>query len=663
MAIRGVPAQYTTDEATLPSRQTLRILAAGARQEHPSGAKRYASVALAGAQESGDESAQEAAELLREIAEHKDSMEGEQSRLKSLFTRLDNLYYAESISDPGGADHWPEGRKPGRAHVSDNVYHVYVDIPASLQAVPPIENVVGDDLSDDEREAAGRVERLYFQWKDDDEFELKTHQACTVKALYGHTFAKVYWDADEKRPTVTVIERPEQFYAGWGSSNYDRLDWGLYCYGLTPDTIEREYDLKVGIYDDGANHYFPYTMRGDHADPLHTLSSSPEYRRNIPDLDLVEVYDYWYKKPKGRGKYEVWNAIFIGNQVVEHAKHSEFDDIPYIPLPNTYIPGSPYGRPEIYDLEQLIREKDERLSAAAQMIESITNGQMWQLIGPDAPDEVPANAIPKANKVAAPGPGNKLEPITPFVPQFAIEDYLKRIDAEIEAVSGLNELLIGRAPGQILGSSKAIAALIANYEARIRIKRELLYRWRKTIWKVSAKLWERKSRDVREIIHGRYRIEVKPPELTPRDELEVAQMAINLVNARLWSMERAMDRTGVEDPGDEKVLVRSEQTDPTLNPAAVQAQTALLSTMAALQQQGAQAPGGPTPEQTANTSRQAQATPGGTSSLNGPENEGQTPAESVPANAQAGGLLSQTMVSGGEASGRILSQTEIPANG
>lgn len=654
---KPVPAQYTNDPDVLPSSETLRILADTAAKNKIGGAARYADIREAA--EGGDEQFAAGTELLRRMADRMASMRSEQAERAALFQRLDNLYYPETITEQGGADHWPEDQKPGRVHISVNAYPVYVDVPASLQAVIPIENIVGESSEDDEREAAARVERLYFGWKDEDDFELKVHQACVVKGLYGHTYGKVWWNAVEKRPTLTVIERPENLYCGWGSSDYDRLDWAVYTYHLSPEAIEEDFGLQVGVYGSTGSGYFPYVV-GTHADPIHTISARPEYRRKLPPKDQqVEVFDYWYKKPQGEDKRsEIWNAIFVGNQLVEHAEHPEYDDIPYLPLPNTYIPGSPYGRPELYDIEQLIREKDERLTAAAQMIDTIANGQMWQITGSDAPEEVPANAIPKPNKVAAPGPNAKLEALQPFVPQFAIEDYLKRIDSEIESITGLNEVLMGKAPIAALGSSKAMNALVALYEARIRMKRDLLYRWRKRVWRTVAKVWERKSSDVSEIVDGRYRIDVKAPELTPRDELEVAQMAINLVNARLWSMERAMDRTGVEDPSDEKVLVRAEQTDPTLNPAAVQAQATLLSAMAALQQQGVQAP---TPEQSANASRQANQRPRGTQSLNGGENRGQTPAESVPANAQptARPPVAQTMVQNGEASGRILSQTEL----
>lgn len=647
----------TTDPNVMPDTRTLGAIAKAAKGPED----RYVGIVAETIRVQGGEPEEsDEYRLLAEIRDRKASLSDEQGRLSTLFRRLDNLYYPESIAEQGGADHWPEGRKPGRTHISDNVYPVYVDIPASLQAVTPVENYIAAGSDDDERDAAGRAERLYFEWKDEDEFELKLHKACVIKALYGFTYAKVYWDRLEKRPTISIIDAPENLYVGWGSSQYDRMDWALYCYGLTPSAVEEDYDLKVGVYR-GEKAWYPVVV-GDHADPIYTIRPDLQRERNAPELELVEVYDYWYKKPVKGKRAEVWNCIYVGNRMVKNTRHPEYDDIPYVPIPNTYIPRSPYGRPELYDLEQMIREKDERLSEGAQMIHTVIEGQMWQLVGSEAPDDVPANAIPKPGKVAAPGPGNELKAIQPFIPQFALEEYLKRIDGEIEVISGLNELLVGRAPAAVLGSSKAIAALVANYEARIRMKRDLLYQARRRMWKIAAKVWERKDKDVREIIDGRYRLEIKPPELTPRDELEVAQMAINLVGSRIWTMERAMDRTGVEDPGEEKELIRNEQTDPTLNPAAVQAQASLLAAMGALQAQGIQPPGAPTPNQTANNARQTQRPPGGTQSLNGPENRGQTPAESVPANAAPGGaspVLAQTMVQGGKASGRIISQTEI----
>ena len=355
---------------------------------------------------------------------------------------------------------------------------------------------------------------------------------------------------------------------------------------------------------------------------------------------------YWYKVAQGAGKAPlVYNAIYVGNTLVKNEAHPEYGgQIPYIHLPNGKVPGSPYGKPALYDPEQLLREKDERVTAMAQMIQSIVGGQMWQLVGAEAPDEVPPNALPKPGRVATPGPGNELRAIQPFIPQFQIENYIARIDRELTVATGLNDLLLGLAPAQVLGSSRAIAALIANYESRLAPKRKVFYSWMKKVWEMCARIWETKDRGVEMIIGNEYRIEVIAPELTPRDTLELASTAINLVQNRLWSAERAMDRVGVEDPIGEKELIRDEQTDATLNPASVATMTQVIAQMQQMQQQQQQASQealqqqmAMTQEQAANAQRTLTGPVAGSQSLNQPENQAQLPPEANAANAAAPG--------------------------
>lgn len=670
--IRGVPGQYTTDASVVPTRAQLTSIAKMADGDASRVAKNFAA---ASARAKGmDPEDDEEYRLIAEIHERKTMLEPEHARLREMFRRLDNLYFPEDVTDPGGPDHWAPipGTKNGRVHISLNNPPIYVDLPAALQAVQPVENYIPASGEDEDREQASRAERLYMQWKDETDFELLCHKACVTKGLYGHTFAKVWWDSIEKVPAVTVLESPENLYVGWGDSDFRRMDWAIYCYGLSPQSAAELYgvDIEAIKIDDGK--YVPYVSKGDHADPLDQRGQSPRSeptggRMPTAYEDLqVEVYDYWFRRYVGKKKRpEIWNAIYIGNAMVEYRKHTEYDDLPYIPLPNTFIPGFPYGRPELYDLEQLIREKDERLSEAGQMIHSAVGGQMWQIVGSGAPDSVSDNMIPKPNKVATPGPDAEIKTIQPFLPAFPVEEYLKRLDYEIVGVTGLNELLTGRAPLTALGSSKAITALVANYSLRIAMKRDILYQWRKRVWKMAAKVWERKDSDVGEIIAGQYAISLTAPDLTPRDALENAQKVINLVQNRLISMERAMDEVGVDDTQTEKDIIREEQTDPALNAAAVQAQVGLAATMRELgmdpnapPQEGA--PTGATPQQAQNTARQTTPRAKGGQSLNGEENRGNPPSESVPENAGGGGQAQvQTMIQEGEASGRILTQTPL----
>lgn len=579
--------------------------------------------------------------LLQEILGRKQLVEPEQNRLRSLFRRMDNLYHPETMT-LGGADHWaedPSARLAGRAHVSVNVHHAYVQIPAAIQAVRPVVNYVATGPTPEERDAAQLRERLYFRWWDANEMDLTHEHAALLKELYGHTAAKIYWDPIAEIPKVSIIERPENLYLGFGNSDYNRLDWALYCYGMSPQAVEEDYGVNVIPVKQGEK-WFPYTTRGTHDDPIGNVWSNafernPLRRETAYEQMQVEVYDYWYKVPTKPGQAPlVYNAIFVGNTLVKNEAHPEYQGmIPYIHLPNGKIPGSPYGKPALYDAEQLLREKDERVTAMAQMIQSVVGGQMWQLVGAEAPDEVPPNALPKPGRVATPGPGNELRAIQPFIPNFQIEQYIGRIDRELAVATGLNDLLLGLAPAQVLGSSRAIAALIANYEARLAPKRKVFYQWMRQVWEMCARIWEIKNPAVEAVIAGEYRIDIVAPELTPRDTLELASTAINLVQNRLWSAERAMDRVGVEDPIGEKDLIRDEQTDATLNPAAVATMSQVMQQMAMMKQQQAMM----SQEQAANAQRTLQQGVPGSQSLNQPENQAQLPPEALPANAPAPG--------------------------
>ena len=584
-------------------------------------------------------------QLFGEVLMRKQTGEPEQNRLRALFRRFDNLYHPNIIT-LGGADHWADdatARTAGRAHVSVNVHAAYVNIPASLQAVMPVINYIPAGEDKDSRMLAANAERMFFRWAEENQFELLLEDACFIKSLYGYTAGKIYWDAENKLPRLRIVEMPENLYLGFGMSDFSRLDWAIYTYGMSPQAVEEDYGITVVATQQGGK-WYNYTA-STHDDPIanvyqNQFERNPLRRETPYEMQQVEVYDYWYKVPGAPGKAPmVYNAIFVGNTLVKNSKHPEYrGEIPYILLSNAKVPGSPYGKPELYDVEQLLREKDERITNQAQMIHSVIGGQMFQLVGPEAPDEIPANAIPKPGKMAAPGPGNEIRSISPFIPQFQIEDYNRRVDREIAVVTGLNDLLLGLAPSGVLGSSRAIASLVANYEARIAPKRKLLYSWIKQVWKMCAQMWETKSPEIGLVFNGNYRLDITPPELTPRDTLELAQTAINLVQNRIWSAERAMDRVGVEDPDGEMIVIREEQTDATINPSAVMAMANLMQMfqqMGLQQQQAAADQFAQQQASVANAARTLQAPAAGTQSLNQPENQAQPPAEATPANALA----------------------------
>lgn len=632
-------------------------------------------------------------DLLTEIEHRKVARDDEMSRFADNCDRWDNLYYPNVIARHGGPDHWPDDESAkidGRSHISLNAYPTYVDVPASLQAVVPIENMEPLGTDDGARKMASSMERTYFAWKEETKYERKVHQACIVKGLYGRTAAKVMWDEAEERPDVRIIEQPRNLWLGWANTDYTRLDWGLYVYRVTAETALEEWGVEVSAYGDPSSKegIYPIVRRMTNSIASHDERTT---RNWLHDYDfMVEVYDYWYRRPKEGAtitvgqptEMETRNAIFVGNVMVKDAAHDEYEGaIPYVVIFNSYLPGVPDGRSDFYDVEQLLREKDERLTDTAQMMKQAVKGQYWQITGPEAPDVAPRGLEKLTpNKVHAPGPGNRLEAIEPWMPTFQVEEFMSRLDRELVDVSGLNDLLRGLAPSSVMSSSKAITALVANYESRIAIKRDLLYEWREDIWRMVQGVWAVKNPILEPIFELVGPLNTTSPSLTPRDELETSTMAANNVNAKLWAQKRGMDRVGVDDPEGESDLIRAERTDASMNPGDVLTMVSLMSAMQQLQisaqqmQQMSQpqqpAPGGQpgvSPDQAMAARMQQSGGAQGTPALNAPEEQiagtPGGPGGELPPATEGQNFLAQQAITPEGASPRLLMQQPLQEEG
>ena len=236
-------------------------------------------------------------------------MGSEQQAFAAACDRWDSLYYppAEAVLPGKGASHWwyhTSATLPGKAHLSVNTPPIYVDIPASLQAVPPIENLVPLVDSDEARNLAAMTERLYSAWKAEIELELLGHRACVVKGLYGRTAAKVWWDADNDYPRFDIIDQPRNLWLGWGQSDYRSLDWACYSYLMTARGHLRR--VRAGRRRSGTDGDGDRTRTSC---PSAAFDSWTAARREMWRTGgNIEVLDYWYRQPKTTSSAEAASA-------------------------------------------------------------------------------------------------------------------------------------------------------------------------------------------------------------------------------------------------------------------------------------------------------------------------------------------------------------------
>ncbi len=613
--------------------------------------------------------------LLAKLLSRVNSVKQQHEIFRQWCDRADDLYYPFTINENSGADLFPDHESAqinGRQHVSVNEAGAYVDIPSSMQAEEPVEDMLPTGTTEEDVTAAAAEERVYVAWKQAEDFDLKWHKAITTKSLYGMTASRIYYDKDLDRPCIEIVQQPRNLYLGWKTDSYEKLEWAAYKMFYEPNSLTEQFGVEVVPFTENGD-TLPFVQQRD-------WDEVPARPTAILGTSRVEVWDYWYRQPVWKGqkfiRMDTYNVVVGGNIVLRGPiKYPEYKgQLPYLPVFNTYVPGMPNGKPDLYDVEPLIRETSEAITRASQMIANVTSGDSYQLVGPEAPLRVPQGLKPIKGGIIAPGPGNRVEVITPFVAQFQFEQYMGRIDRHKTIMTGLNDLLLGLAPAQVLSSSKAINALIANYAARLSIRLKLLYKWRRDNWTLARAVGSAKSELWSEALPAEAAfLKIDDPSLNPRDELETATRALNLVNGKLWSQRRAMNVVGVDDPETEQDYIREERTDATMFPADVQVMAQLLGALQAL---GLQAPAaqGMAQQQLGNGQNDLRnalgaATPDNSTSSQLAGDQGETPP--IPGAAPtAGGEQSlvqapdnqpvlQGMVQGGEAKGRIMTQQRL----
>lgn len=516
------------------------------------------------------------------------SSESYQSRVISKYRELHHYY------NPINGDQWPEDAalRPGKIHTTSNLCRIAVDVEARIESLHPRMTIPIDTLAPADRKRAEGAEAMMMQWLDMAGFDTWFFTLAQTKALYGKGVLKPYWDPILERPEVTVIENPANLRLGWGSSDYTRIDWAVYEYGIS--ALEAKIRWPNVNIEPSANRMDPphiMVSGGDHADPLSQKDDSfwrPFYREHSEyERTQLKVWDYWYKDRKGT----VWNSVLLNGVVVEDpTEHTELVDIPYIVIEHDHEPGSPEGLSTIEPIIDLQVQFNRLLSHGLQHVADDVD-PAWYLSGEGA-DTVPAGMVPKAGEVV--GVGDNTPGAWPkSVNTFPIAEMMQELWNEFHRLTGLPEILFGQSPGADT-SGRAIAIQVEAAANRLEPRRRRLYQGLKDLlvfWTIMA---ERKNPSISvgeetlkigDIVKGFYTWKIIAPEMTPRDNMEVTQIEIQKVQSLLTTRRSAMDRIGTEAPEAEMSGIEQEQSNLKVNPGAVQAQLAVLTLAAQLERQ------------------------------------------------------------------------------
>lgn len=519
--------------------------------------------------------------------------------------------------DPANGDQWPDDldERPDKVHLTLNIVKPAVDVASRIQSITPrLALRPADPRSEDSRAVAEAIEKMYLGWLQESEWELWLNDACRTKSIAGRTFLKPFWNAEESRPDVSVIEQPHRLRMGWRGNDYKRMDWAIFEYTLSPLEAKLRWP-NINITTKKGDKT-PVVSLTDHSDPLDTipnrgfvgLQTGGGIDTTQPDsqyeLGQVNVWDYWYKAIGDDGKPQIMNAMLVEGVLVEGPEHHpEYMDIPFILIENDHRPGSPLGISDIKALVDLQDGMNRAFSHYTQLVAD-NSDPAWQKLGENATDVEPGD-VPKANEVVAPGPGNRIERVDTGVNNFPIDRLIELYWDMFHKITGLTEALFGGIPGSQT-SGRALAVQIEAAGNRLGPRRDRLYSAMRRMFKFWRYMLEANNATITlpgqpdpetgqvsepEVIKlaplfenvGMWK--VIPPEVTPRDVSEHITMVINKVHAKLASLKAGMDEIGEDSPEDMVREVIEERNNADLFPADVQTKAAVLTL---LQQLGMQ---------------------------------------------------------------------------
>jgi hypothetical protein len=492
---------------------------------------------------------------------------------------------------PPGFDQWPaDGKKrPGKIHITTNILKMAVDVEARLQAKLPRVTLVSDDLGDRERARSQLTEKMMLAYLEATDWEVWMQTLCRAKAIYGKGVLKVFWNKEDRRPDVRVVENPANLRIGWGASDFSEMDWALYEYKLSPLQAMRRWPNIQILPPTGRSRDLVIlpARTATHADPL-AQRTATEAQSNYQPSDYenhqVLIWDYWYRKGD-----DICNAIIVGRSqfAKEPTVHEEMVDIPYVVIENDHEPGSPEGLSSIAPIIDTQIEMNRVQSNWAQLIHDEL-GRAYQI----NKDSIPGGMVPRAGEILPAGDEGKIEPIGSTPSTFPAEALNNAFWFNFHRLTGLPEIAFGN-PGGADVSGRALAVQVEGAANRIDPRRTLLYGGLREVLIFWTTMLERlnPSFDVgdgtkvgmREIVGGFRRWRLVAPEITPRDVIEHSRNELEKMNAHAQSLRTTLDALGIDSPEDELKLIAQELSDMTLNPGWVQQQAAVLATVQQLQ--------------------------------------------------------------------------------
>lgn len=539
--------------------------------------------------------------------------ESHQAYLKTRH-RVWHHYYAPRLGDQ-----WPEdlNQRPGMIHTTVNIIQPVVDTEARLESLVPRMTAMAirsDEESRQRTEAGEKLLKLYLELSG---FETWLFTLNQTRAIYARGFMKPYWNKEENRPDVEIVEQPGNLRVGWGTSDFTVIDWTIYEFAISAIEAQRRFPGLQVIPAQRTGEPSVIIFNGTHSDPLETspvgsaeggtdiLLRPTGYQPSDYERSQLRVWDYWYKDRDNK----VYNAILLEGLIVDGPHyHPEYPEVPYIPVEFDHEPGSPDGLGMIQNLIDMQIEINRAVSHYSQLIQDEVD-PAYQLNA----DSVPPGSFPKGGEVVATGGENQeFKAIQKSVNQVAIGELISMLFTNIHFTTGMADIMFGISPGTRM-PGRSMELQIESANNRVAPRRQRLYLaiyrlmlfWIQMVERIDPTVeitlaaadgtLQTQKVSLKPLVQDIKRWRFVAPPITPQDTQQLTTTLVNQLTARLVSVQYAMEQLGIENPTEMMEQVEAEHMNPRMYPgdtgSSLQVYQQLAQLLPQLQQLGINIPG------------------------------------------------------------------------
>lgn len=394
-----------------------------------------------------------------------------------------------------------------------------------------------------------------------------------IGSVYGETVYKMWWDDEDKKIRINLLESPQNYRAGWADTNFRERDFDAYVYQISLAQANRLYSDKLKSYEEfnmspEGQPFADQAGNGLTSDPLGQQSNTlpiQTRRKMVTVVDLTGYMEGWKTSKAGiekadRGKESKLSIMLVGGRLVQTIKEEKLMPRYYI-LPNRVVPRRAWGDSDLPDSALDINATYmERMSDYITLVNK-TIFPMYQMKGFD-PASMPRKKQRQMLAVSM-TQDQSIETVSHQQVGFEYDKLLHELKDAFVRVTGVGRVLFDD-PSISPDSNQA---LMTTLKGVIDIVEDKQARWGPFLTTMFTDCLELASQHVPEMkdiinIEEDWYFYVEWPSVLRREDASYQQIWLNLFNAGVISVETYLEKLGIIDVSEELDRIRDNMKDP-----------------------------------------------------------------------------------------------------